>query len=96
LRLEFLLGDLASLVTAFADDHGNAQPPRDQQRLIAEVGSAAIGFDYEDSASFAAVSAAEHVEANATCLQEFAERDDERGLAGTTGGQVADADYGLL
>ena len=54
LRLEFLLGDSARVITAFTDDHRNAQPARDQQRLIAEVGGVAIGLNYQHAASFAA------------------------------------------
>ena len=57
LRMELLLGDSARIVTAFTDDNRNAQPPGDQQRLIAEVGGVAIGLNYHDAVSFAAISA---------------------------------------
>ena len=92
----FSFGDSARLITAFTDDHRNAQPPRDQQRLIAEIGGVAIGFNDQDAASFAAVSAREHVEPNAARLQQFSERNHERSLARTTRRQISDADHGLL
>src|ERR1019366_8032946 len=92
----FPLGDSARVITAFTDDHRNAQPPRDQQRLIAEVGRVAIGLNHQDAASLAAVSAREHVEPNAARLQQFTEHNHKRGLARTTHRQIPDADHGLL
>ncbi len=96
LRLKFPLGESARVITAFTDDHWNAQPPRDQQRLIAEIGGVAIFLNYQNAASFAAISACEHVEANAARLQQFAERNHERGFARTPHRQIPDADHRLL
>src|ERR1700686_2442952 len=96
LRLKFLLGDSACIIPPFPDDNRNAQPARDQQRLIAEVGGVAIRLNYQNAASFAAISAREHVETNAARLQQFAERNHERGLARTTHRQIPNADHGPL
>ena len=96
LRLEFLFGDSARFITAFPDNHRNAQPPRDQQGLITEVGGAAAGLNHPHAASFAAISTGKHIEANVTRLQQFAERDHERSLARTPHRQIANADHGFL
>src|SRR5258708_9030832 len=94
--MELLLGDSACIVTAFTDDHRNAQPTRDQQRLIAEVGGVTARLNDEDAATLATVPACKHVKPNAARLQQFADRNHECGLARTAHRQIPDADHGLL
>lgn len=62
---KFPLGDYSGRMAAFADNDGNPQAARDQQRLVAEVGRVAIPLDHQHAASSAAISAGEHVERNA-------------------------------
>src|ERR1700730_19317173 len=96
LRLEFLLRDSARGITAFTDDNRNAKPARDQQRLIAGVGGLAIGLNDQNAASFAPISARQHIETNRARLQQFAECNHERCLARATYRQIPDADHGTL
>jgi hypothetical protein len=66
LGMESLLGNPAGLITPSTNYYGNTQPPRDQQWLVPEFGGGAIGLYHEDAARFAAISAREHIEVNAT------------------------------
>src|SRR5208282_475772 len=95
-RLEFPLSDSTRGIAAFTDDHRDAQPPRDQQRLIAEFRGVTGGFDNEDAATFAAVSAREHVEPNTAPFQQFTKRNHKRSLARAADRQISDADHRLL
>jgi hypothetical protein len=80
LRVEFLLRDLPGGVTAFANNHGNVQPVRDQQRFITEINGGTVSVDDLHPTAFAPVSAGEHVEGNISRLQEFTERNYEWSL----------------
>src|SRR5208282_772279 len=46
LRLEFPLGDPTRLIAISADNHRDAQPPRDQQWFVAEVGGVTIALNH--------------------------------------------------
>ena len=77
LRLKLVLGDQPSFVTAFPDYDRNVQPARNQQRFVAEIGSAAIRIHYTNATRLAAISTRQNIETNATRLQQFAERNYE-------------------
>src|SRR5580765_474242 len=96
LRLELLLGGSASLVTIFADDHRHGELPRDQQRLVAELGGASLGINHQHTASHPAITSREDVEINLAFLQQHTERNHKWRLACSARRQVADADDRLL
>src|SRR5207248_5981012 len=93
LRTEILFGVKPCLVSVFAHDDGNVQLACNQQRLIAKVARRASWIDNPDAFTLPPVPTGEHVEGNAALPQKLAQQDDERSLAGTSDGNVADADY---
>ena len=64
-----------------AHDHRHLQLARDQQGLVAKIAGSSAGIDHGDPAGAAAVAAREHVEGDATLLQQFAQQHHERRLS---------------
>ena len=96
LRPELLFGKQAGGIAIFADNDGHTQLARDQQRLIAEFLRRTCRIDQRTPFVCAAIAAREHVEGDAALLQQFAQHDEKRRLAGASGRDAANADHGPL
>lgn len=88
-------GELAGLVAECADEDLQAFAGH-FEGFVAEALRGAVGVDFFDGAGAPAVAAGEDVEGDSFAFEESGEHEDHGSLAGTAGGEAADADDGAL
>src|SRR6185437_388667 len=92
-RRRLRLGKQTGVVAPRSHIHGHSGLPRDEQRLVPELGRRSIGTYARGLPSTPPVSARKHIHVEPVCRESPGKSDGQRCLAGSSSGQVSHADY---